>query len=94
MEMTFDERDDLMGAEDWKAMYMILQHAVTDVLDEIMNSYHNPEITSKLLIAVTEAEDYYMNVADAVVGAPEAEKVERAKKTALIRRCCSPEKDK
>ena len=63
------QRDDAMDAEDWKTMYKILFYAICDVLGPDWTS--KDEIKDYLMEASQRAEDYYINVADAVLGWPE-----------------------
>jgi len=65
-------REDSMEAEDWKRMYMILLHAISDVIED------EPCRSAKAIIellaeASLRAEDYYISVSDAVAGLPEQE---------------------
>ena len=69
MEYFGGEKDN-MEAEDWKKMYLILMRGICDVLeDEPHRSVK--EIMDVLVAASQQADDYYINIDDAVMGRPE-----------------------
>ena len=61
---------DFMEAEDWKTMYIILHHAISDVVDEI-GRLSKEEVTEILAKALIRAEEYYITVGDAMEGREE-----------------------
>ena len=58
-----EQQDDLMTAEGWKTMYLILFRAQTEVLSRLHDLSPN-EIGLILKNAAQEAEDYYINLSE------------------------------
>ena len=58
---------DLMEAEDWKTMYMILNHAISDAVDQ-MGCLSKEEVKELLVEGLQRAEEYYITVGEAVTG--------------------------
>ena len=58
---------DLMEAEDWKTMYMILNHTISDAVDQ-MGCLSKEKVTELLVEGLQRAEQYYITVGEAVTG--------------------------
>ena len=58
---------DLMEAEDWKAVYMILNHAISDAVDQ-MDCLSKEKMTELLVEGLQRAEQYYITVGEALTG--------------------------
>jgi hypothetical protein len=63
--------DPAMTAEDWKMMYLILFHGVTDAIAQMPMLPENAAACERLTRASQEAEDYYIRHSEAVDGPPE-----------------------
>ena len=59
----FREDDDLMTAEDWKAMYLLLFRAQTEVLERFDDLTPNG-VRNRLSAAMQAAEERYISCAD------------------------------
>jgi len=61
---------DFMEAEDWKAMYMMLHHAIEDALDRI-GTVSSAEIAEILIKGLAQAEEHYVAAGGGVQAAEE-----------------------